>query len=198
MFRHPSSTVIALLAVALAAPCVQAKPEDGARVASAATETAQGAEVGEAVGLMTLAEFRERRSFIETEMRPGGAYMEISRSDRADVVDSLAMMERLMERYNGVEGMNQEARIRLFNEQEKVNAILTVAERDSRLFCQRRGRVGTHFRSTHCETYAERMRRMEEQRNLVQRGQPFVLPEGGGFSGGLHQGGGDPGFRGGP
>lgn len=144
-------------------------------------------EAGES--LMSLEAFQERRAVIEENFADGGAYMEISRTDRRAVVSSLDLMESLMARYDGIERMNQEARIQLFNEQEIVNEILTTAARDSRLRCERRGRVGTRFKTTVCETYAERRQRMEDQRALYDGNRPYLLPEGGGWSGGPFQGG---------
>lgn len=126
--------------------------------------------------LMTLETFQERRAEIEENFGDGGAYMEITRANRRKVESSLEAMERLMTTYGGVEGMGHNSRLSLFNEQETVNEILTAAARDSRLRCERRGRVGTRFKTTVCETYAERQRRREDQRAMYQGRLSFEMP----------------------
>lgn len=132
---------------------------------------------GEAPEIETLEAFLEQRARIEEEMRPGGAYMEISNSNRRSVVDGLGVIETELQRVGTVDAMSPDARVRVFNEQEKINEILTEAARDSRLHCERRGRVGTRFKQTHCATYAERMRRAEQDRDSAHRMMRVRLPD---------------------
>lgn len=143
----------------------------GVGIAPAKAEGEGGVEVG------SLEAFQERRAVIEENFADGGAYMEISGANRRAVRSSLELMEQLLSTHGNVEVMNPEARIRLYNEQETVNEILTAAARDSRLRCERRGRVGTRFKSTVCETYAERQRRREEHQALYQGQTAFRLPD---------------------
>ena len=79
------------------------------------------------------------------------------------------------------EQMSEDDRLALFNDQERVNAMLVKAYADSRIVCDKRGRTGSHFRDTKCQTVAERRRRTEEdQQNLrtLRDGQSNLPKEG--------------------
>jgi hypothetical protein len=55
----------------------------------------------------------------------------------------------------------------LFNNQGLVNTILTMAENDSRVVCRRKGRLGTNFKTTTCETVRDRRERQEADRIAI-------------------------------
>jgi hypothetical protein len=59
--------------------------------------------------------------------------------------------------------------VRVFNDQEVVNTLLTQARADSRLVCDRSRPTGSHRRQTKCQTVAERRRRMESDQDHLQR-----------------------------
>ena len=59
--------------------------------------------------------------------------------------------------------------MQLYNYQELVNTVLTMAENDSRTVCRRRSRLGTNFKTTTCETVADRRARQEEDRRAIDR-----------------------------
>ena len=69
----------------------------------------------------------------------------------------------------------------LLNDQALVNTVLTQAADDSRLICSREQKVGTRFKTTVCETVAQRRERNEAaQRALDNRGRSTMkaLPGG--------------------
>ena len=68
-----------------------------------------------------------------------------------------------------VESMPEEMKLRLFNDQELVNAILTKGREDSRLLCTRETPVGSHRPTTHCQTVAERRRIQDRTQDTMRK-----------------------------
>ena len=116
---------------------------------------------------------------VQCSGRLGGA--EMSRTEREEVRGLLDRMAERMKGFDSVEQMPEDERLALFNDQERVNAMLVKGYSDSRVVCDKRGRTGTHFRETNCQTVAERRRRTEEdQQNLrtLRDGQSDLPKEG--------------------
>lgn len=127
------------------------------------------------------AAFLENKATIEQELRSGDLYAEIEKKDKEQV---LATLDRMAGQLQGVTRMDQltpEQRTQLFNDQELVNSLLTAARDDSRLICQRRGTVGTRFKTTHCETVKQRRERARTAQDMVrQYMRPTMKDPGGG------------------
>lgn len=104
---------------------------------------------------------------IEKDLSNGKTYAEMSRAERDEV---RGLLDRMSNRLKGVDSVDQlpeDEKLALFNEQERVNAMLVKGYADSRLVCDKRGRTGTHFKETNCQTVAERRRRAEiDQENM--------------------------------
>lgn len=90
---------------------------------------------------------------IRSEMRKGGRYEFVQTKERGQVDDALAEMGALFDRYGSIGAMNQDAKIKLFNDQELVNAILT--RRDERIVCKNEAPLGSHIRVTTCHAHAD-------------------------------------------
>lgn len=88
-------------------------------------------------------------------------YAEITSADRGTVLDLLNRMEEQLAG-GGVDALNDDQKVRLFNLQDEANMILVGAAEDSRLVCRREKKVGTRFTTTHCATVAERRRVRED------------------------------------
>lgn len=119
------------------------------------------------------AQFLENKATVEQELRSGDLYREITDADKERV---LATLDRMAEQLQGVTSMNQltqEQRVQLFNDQELVNTLLTSARDESRLVCERRGTVGTRFKTTHCETVKQRR---EAARDAQDRVRQYLRP----------------------
>lgn len=101
------------------------------------------------------AQLNEIRLALNTE-----DYSEITADDRRTVLDLIGRMERQVGE-GGVETLNEEHKVRLFNWQAQVNTILVGAAEDSRLVCRREQKVGTRMTTTQCATVAQR-RKMRE------------------------------------
>ncbi|WP_313220710.1 hypothetical protein [Pseudoxanthomonas mexicana] len=116
------------------------------------------------------ASFEEQRVAILYDLDGGKVYSEITPEERSKVKEALARISGALQSSSGVQGMTDEAKARVFNDQELINSILTRAGEDSRLVCTREKVVGSHRPTTQCLTVAERRRiRENDQRNLQQK-----------------------------
>lgn len=125
--------------------------------------------MAETTKLSAFEQFEQQKATILDDLKSDTVYREISHSDANLVRDTL---NRMSERLNGVNDVTQMAKdqqAKLFNDQDLVNTILTMAENDSRTVCRRRGRLGSNFKVTTCETVAERRERQEADRLLIDR-----------------------------
>jgi hypothetical protein len=116
--------------------------------------------------------FSQQRAQIETDLADGKTYAEISSGDRSTVRESLQRISHNLEGVASLDELSEDAKARVFNDQEVINNILTQAAADSRLICTREAKTGSNRKVTTCQTVAERNRRRElDQGNLrdVQR-----------------------------
>lgn len=104
--------------------------------------------------------FLKQSAQIRRDLAKTDKYAELDKDNRAVVLATLDRMESLLEPVTGFEQLNDFQRVELFNEQGRVNALLTEAREDSRLVCTREKRLGSHRVTSHCETVAERRRRV--------------------------------------
>jgi hypothetical protein len=114
-------------------------------------------------------DFAKQRARIETDLADGKTYAEISQADRARVRESLARISAQLNGVASVDELSEPARVAVFNDQEIINTVLTQAAADSRLLCERVQKLGTHRRTTQCETVAERRRRSQQDRHNLQQ-----------------------------
>ncbi len=114
-------------------------------------------------------DFDSQRARIEAALADGKTYAEISPNDQTTVRVAL---ERIGDQLDGVASVSElpeSDRVDLFNEQEKVNTILTRAAADSRLICTRVQKTGNLRRSVSCETVAERRQRTEASQEALRQ-----------------------------
>jgi len=98
--------------------------------------------------------FRAVAEGVRKEMEPGGRYEYVKPKERASIEQSLAEMDALVTASGGVANMKQDDKVKLFNEQEVVNSILTRRDRD-RVICEDKPKLGSHVRTTSCHTYGQ-------------------------------------------
>jgi hypothetical protein len=139
-----------------------------ASAASATTEPAVSVTEGS---------FAAQARAIEKSLADGKTYAEMSRAERDEVRSILGRMSERLEGVAAIEQMPEEDRLALFNDQERVNAMLVKGYTDSRLVCDKRGRTGTHFRETKCQTVAERRRRAEADQTNMRALQRAPVPQ---------------------
>lgn len=90
----------------------------------------------------------------QREMGPGGKYEFVQPKERVQIDKSFDEMTKLFDEYGTVAAMTQDAKVRLFNNQEIVNSILTKRDRD-RVICTNQAPIGSHIPVTTCHTYAQ-------------------------------------------
>ncbi|HOX70455.1 MAG: hypothetical protein WAS23_05105 [Dokdonella sp.] len=137
MFR--AITLVALALVLFASPLAAKKPEEKA-VAAVSADTAE-----------KFAVVVER---IRSQMAPGKRYEFLSTADRESVNLSFDKMSAMLTASGSVGAMPEDDRLRLFNEQEKVNGLLA-KNADDRLICTHVAPVGSHLPVKQCRTARE-------------------------------------------
>ncbi len=91
-----------------------------------------------------------------------GEYAEISADDRAQVRQSLERITLRVGDRQTAQELPPAVQNEVFNDQERINTILTRAHTDSRLVCQHTRTTGSNMPKSRCLTVAER-RRIEEK-----------------------------------
>jgi len=91
-----------------------------------------------------------------------GEYAEISADDRAQVRHSLERITLRVGDRQTAQKLPPAVQNEVFNDQERINTILTRAHADSRLVCQHTRSTGSNMPKSRCLTVAER-RRIEEK-----------------------------------
>lgn len=132
-----------------------------------AASTAFAASRKDAATLNLNAAFAQQKDQIERDLGDGETYAEISSQDRATVREALNRIASKLDAAGGVESMTGQQKADVFNDQEKVNTILTKASEDSRLVCRREKKVGSHREITECLTVAERRRAYENAQKTM-------------------------------
>ena len=134
---------------------------------------------GAAATLDLSAPFSEQRQVIEKKLADGKTYSEISAADRSKVRDALARMSTILETEANVNALSESQKASVFNDQEVVNTILTQASEDSRVICERMGKVGSHRKTTQCLTVAERKRLRDSSQDTIRKVQNITPQLGG-------------------
>lgn len=110
---------------------------------------------------------------VRQEMDKGGRFQNIKEEDRAKVDEGLTFMHDLIVANGSVAAMKEDDRIRLFNRQERINALLTNSE-NKRIICEKSYEPGSLFRSTTCKSVAERAQRERDSKNTLEAAQNHV------------------------
>lgn len=111
--------------------------------------------------------FTEQATRIRQDLAAGDKYSEIKDSDRRDVLELLERMEAQLNAAGGVDALGTQAKLHLYNDQERINAILTGARADSRVICRRAQVTGTHRKQQTCATAAELERRRQSDQETM-------------------------------
>ncbi|MGH8063139.1 MAG: hypothetical protein ACREO7_14125 [Pseudoxanthomonas sp.] len=134
---------------------------------SLAASTAFAASKKDAAALDLNASFTQQKAQIERDLGDGETYTEISSQDRATVREALNRIAGKLDMAGSVESLTGQQKADVFNDQEKINTILTKASEDSRLVCRREMKVGSHRPITECLTVAERQRAYENAQKTM-------------------------------
>ena len=139
--------------------------------ASAAWANQESSKVALAEG-----DFAAQRAQIEQDLADGKTYAEITREDRAKVRESLERITGALEGIESIDALSDEAKARVFNAQEEINQILTMAEADSRVVCSSESKTGSRRKVTTCETVAKRNARRDLDQDTLRRNQRGQMP----------------------
>ena len=123
--------------------------------------------VADAVRLSAVESFEVEKKQILKDLDSNTIYREISGGDLRLVRDTLDRMSENLGSVVDLAQMSEAQRAQLFNDQELVNTVLTMAENDSRMVCRRSGKLGTNFKTTTCETVRDRRERQEADRRAI-------------------------------
>lgn len=105
---------------------------------------------------------------IHQQMQPGGRYEHVSAGERSGIDQHFSDMQTLFDKYGSVGQMDQDAKVRLFNDQEFVNGTLTHRD-NKRLVCEHVAPLGSHIQRTTCRTYGEIMQSQHDTQNTMDR-----------------------------
>lgn len=131
---------------------------------------------------MTRGDFEAQRMRILDKLADGTTYVEIAAEDRATVTTTLERMSQLLANagIDRIDELDQSRQAALFNDQERVNTLLTRAAEGSRLVCRREKQTGSNRATTQCLTVAQRARARENgeafmgQKTRFRRSEPEV------------------------
>lgn len=150
---------IVLLSVLLSAPLLA-----HAKIDSEAARSSGNPQV-----LNVKSPFEEQRQRILSDLAGGEKYSEISQQDQRDVRNALDRIAQQLDSVGSIEALSDAQRLRVFNDQEVVNNILTRAGEDSRMVCKRESSVSTRIASTQCLTVAQRRKLREEAQDHMRK-----------------------------
>lgn len=105
---------------------------------------------------------QQQADLIRAELADGETYPHLTPTEHRRVLELLGRMEAQMGSVSSVDDLNKRAMVRLFNDQQEINAILTRTDDDSQLVCNRTRVVGSHRKQNVCITAAE----WEERREI--------------------------------
>ena len=110
---------------------------------------------------------------VKAEMVPGGRYGFVSASERSTVDASLTQMQSLFGKFGTVAAMDQDAKLRLYEDQQSVNAIL-IRRDDRRVVCTVERPTDSLIRKRICRTYGvverNRLKKQKEMNRIARSG----------------------------
>jgi hypothetical protein len=102
----------------------------------------------------TAEKFDATAEYVRKEMEKGGRYQYVKPEERKKIDTALGDMSKLFAENGSVAAMNQDTKVKLFNDQEVVNSILQQRDGD-RVICTNQAPIGSHIPVTSCHTYAQ-------------------------------------------
>ncbi|MGY0610940.1 MULTISPECIES: hypothetical protein [unclassified Luteimonas] len=119
-------------------------------------------------GLDLSSSFNAQRDAIIKALDDGETYSEIAADDAQVVKASLARITSLLASSAGsVDQLPHNTKIQVFNEQERINTLLSRAHADSRMVCRREKVTGSNMSTNVCMTVGDRRRAAEAARDFM-------------------------------
>lgn len=136
---------------------------------------ASGGKLKQAVKADNRDAFTAVAATVRQDMQPGGRYEFVDSKEREDVNVHLNDMQGLLDKYGTVAQMDQDAKTRLFNDQEAVNGVLTRRD-DQRLVCENTAPLGSHIPRTTCQTYREMVMKQRGTQDYLYKARQVAQP----------------------
>ena len=114
----------------------------------------------------TAEKFNATAESVRKEMESGGRYQYVKPEERKKIDAALDDMTKLFAENGSVAAMNQDTKVKLFNDQEVVNSILQQRDGD-RVICKNEAPLGSHIPVTSCHTYAQEVEAREGARKQM-------------------------------
>jgi hypothetical protein len=116
---------------------------------------------------------------VHKQLQPGGRFEFATVKERADIDANLGEMQSLYDKFGTVSAMDQGAKLKLFNDQEAINATLTRRD-DKRLVCEHVAPLGSNIPRTTCRTYGDIAREQRDTQHLLDQTRQVQNTRGGG------------------
>lgn len=129
----------------------------------------------------TKAKFDIVATEVRAQMVAGGRFENVSDKERAQVNESLNEMAGMFDKTDAVANMDTGTKVRLFNDQEVVNAIL-LRKDDKRVICENHAALGSNIPKTECRTFGEIERGRRDSYNTMSHYSTTSQPNGGNLS----------------
>jgi hypothetical protein len=111
--------------------------------------------------------FQAQSQVIRRDLNEGKLYSELDQKQRGEVTAALDRIDAALQSHGNVAALPEETKLRVFNDQELVNTILTKGRDDSRLLCTRETPVGSHRPVNSCKTVAQRRREQDRSQDTM-------------------------------
>ncbi|TBR36930.1 MULTISPECIES: hypothetical protein [Dyella] len=114
----------------------------------------------------TPSQFPALAAKVRADMQPGGRYL-VNDAQRAEIDQRLDAMQKLLEGHDSVDQLTQQQQLDLFNNQERVNAVLTQRDGDEKI-CSVQTQTGSAIAQRTCDTRRQLEARSADGANTMQ------------------------------
>lgn len=115
---------------------------------------------------------------IREQMGAGGRFQFLNTSEHAMVEKDLGDMQALYDKFGTVNAMDADSKVKLYNTQTEVNAILTKRDGDRRV-CQQEMPTGSNIPKTVCRKYGDIQLEQKASQKYMQDRLQVSQPRGG-------------------
>lgn len=131
------------------------------------------------VKAQTKADFAVIAGEVQKQLQPGGRFEFATAKERAEINANIADMQSLYDKFGSVAAMDQSSKLKLFNDQEALNATLTRRD-DKRLVCEHVAPLGSNIPRTTCRTYGQMELEQRDTQHLLDQTHQVPNTRGGG------------------
>ncbi|HET6553933.1 MAG TPA: hypothetical protein VFG49_10375 [Dyella sp.] len=115
---------------------------------------------------------------VREQMASGGRFQFVSNEEHTAVDKDLSDMQGLYDKFGTVSAMDADSKLKLYNAQTEVNAILTKRDGDRRV-CQQEMPTGSNIPKTVCRKYSDIERDQKASQKYMQDRMQVTQPHGG-------------------